>query len=413
MPDKYGRFSLDDGLAIAKTVNGIHSRYEIEEKRREEETLQKNIYDAAAKLQKGEPITGYSPEVQYKAAGMKFDQQLKEYNVTIQKHLASDVGRKTKLAELQATNQKAGELYKKYHAARRSGNDDLARQIGHQFNNEVVYNGINVKPSGEGKLSLTKWDQSTEEIDDFPIEKYDEMITGYMQTPPEELAKLQMGGEQLRIKSNADIFSKREPMVNDNGDIVYRIPAGMRDKKTGEIMPAFYIRSLADTEPIPAEQVKGGGYRAMSVQENIDKTKKAKLERDKIKAETARTQARTAKNKKETELLGKPKPTDETKQAADQRKKYKEDLELSLKPFAGSKPVYDPINDTMTGEGKTALDAALKLVSKYENKESLTADEKKKLKYAIRAVNIYKHISNDISSGYVGKQGTPSWKDYR
>jgi len=80
-------------------------------------------------------------------------------------------------------------------------------------------------------------------------------------------------------------------------------------------------------------------------------------------------------------------------------KAAKDKLAYELQPFAGSKPVYDE-NDVLTKEGKTALDAAIHLVTKYRRKEQLTDEEKAKIKHAITAVEMYEQDSARFSSDY-------------
>jgi hypothetical protein len=96
-----------------------------------------------------------------------------------------------------------------------------------------------------------------------------------------------------------------------------------------------------------------------------------------------------------------------------QRDQFKKDLDLVLKPFsAGGKPVLDTETGEITVSGQNALDAAGKLITKYEkSSDTLTPDEKRNVQHAYRAWEIYKKISGTVSSGYV-KQTEGGWKQY-
>jgi len=152
-----------------------------------------------------------------------------------------------------------------------------------------------------------------------------------------------------------------------------------------------------------------GGYKPMDVIEA-----ESKIESREEKAETS-----ALRREKLGLDIEKGKTNQAVKAEADKRKKYKEDLSLMLQPFGADKGnIYDEDGEQLTDKAKGALDEAMKLTIKYKNKEELKPEEKKKLPKAIKAVEIYNMMFEDISGDYLKKDQTAGakaddWRTYQ
>jgi virulence-associated protein VagC len=90
---------------------------------------------------------------------------------------------------------------------------------------------------------------------------------------------------------------------------------------------------------------------------------------------------------------------------------HRKNLALVLTPFAKpGKDLFDE-NDELTNDGQTALDAAGKLINKVDNKEPLTSEEKRKVKHAYRAWDMYNKISGAVGGQY-GSNKAGNWRQY-
>jgi hypothetical protein len=115
------------------------------------------------------------------------------------------------------------------------------------------------------------------------------------------------------------------------------------------------------------------------------------------------------------EKIKEPKPGEIAKVQTEQDAK---NLKTVLTPFAKpGRTLIDPDTLELTNEGKSALDVALDLHQKYKvSPETLTPQEKKKLKYAIDAWKIYGVIAERAAAQYLKtgeRGGKKTWKKYR
>lgn len=121
---------------------------------------------------------------------------------------------------------------------------------------------------------------------------------------------------------------------------------------------------------------------------------------------------------KQIQLGLKEKQKEKEKKATDISKRLdvgKKSLELALEPFATGR-IYDEFG-MLTSEAKKGLSIAVEIVRKDAAKEELTPQEKSKLKYAKKAIEVYGKVMNEVSeeykvSGVDTKAGKPAWADY-
>jgi hypothetical protein len=389
MPDQYGRPSFNDFMAISNAWTQSQEQSYLRQQRAKTQ-------EYGARLTKGEPVDPNEP-------GFDF---------------ASFMRASSAVTSQKSTNAEA--------------DSKIREQKQAQLNDLII--------SGEQKLSQGDqagfWNTMQQTYDFMPdgnkivgfSKDYSKMVIegptgqrGYQPTPdPKQALQMAKGfstkfaaidqaARAKRIEYNSKAFGEGgDPWVDDQGNVVshfaflgknMEVMEALVDPKTMEIVGGFdpkteqYIQPQAEYRPWKHEEIKN------KIADRDTDVRKAE-------ADIQNIQSRTSLNKA-NEI--KARTTDGTKSDEDQKKKYKADLELVLKPFAGSKAAYDE-EGNLTDEGKTALEAAQKLVGKYQRKEEMSPDERTKLKHAIRAWDIYQKISEDIHGEY--KSGSKaSWKD--
>jgi len=195
-------------------------------------------------------------------------------------------------------------------------------------------------------------------------------------------------------------------IIGENGELV----EVLKDPRTGEHLGGFdpdtkqFVKPKSDYVPWQAVQAK------QKIEDRPGEKEKAQAELSGIKARTEATVQSTNIEKTKAQAATE-KNQGTAKSTKAEQEKYKSDLELMLKPFAGSKAVYDDMGN-LTDEGKTALDAAQRLAGKYRRKEKMDPDEKDKVQTALRAEAMFKQISDDIYGRYRKDTGA-SWKDVK
>ena len=433
MPDMWGRPTFDDGAKIAQGLMTIQN-FENQQQNRQTE---QDAYTVAESLAAGEDVSMFSDEARYKGAKLKFDQELKGLDKQIKEFQLSNEGRNQKMLELQDIDARSKRLFNQYQAARRSGNEDMARTIAHKFNNEVAYNGIHIPQSklNKGKLSIVRAATGqTEEISDLPIEQYDQMISGYMNVPQEEMMQRMLSGEQLRMQNNLKIISQAEPLINNKGDIIYKVPAGTWDKKDSSVRGAFYIKDPTSQEEISPKKAKG--YRPMDVA-------KGQAEIDSKKASAASSRSAAAQNtivdpKKIVsgkadgmpqqglvvqgrqgpefqQVKGMPEPSEGLADPSKAKSAYDlqvKQLNTVLMPFNKTEaPIFEkgPDGNYQLAEGgHNALNAAWKLTQR--DPASLSPQERQLAPHANQAVQMYQQLTQQNAEAY-GLEQAPQKQD--
>jgi hypothetical protein len=424
--DKAGRFDMQDGLMIAKIVSDITDK-------NKQERYQTNTKNYLNKIGKGETIDRNDPNFDYRAylsaSALVLQEKNADQEVQKNKFAINEKQRQENQADIDGRIVKANDLMQR-------GMEDKALDTlipvyqympdGYTFKDFKTDEKGNVDRSQmvllapDGKTEITEptppLDQAMSTALRFS-KSYKDTYHQAKQKASEANAKAIINNEIWATKDGKEAVYVPFMDVDKTGN--YVLKETWRDPQTGKTLKGFdnqtgkEVKSKLDFRSPEYWKQEAEKLNAATSREGMkastERTKqateitaeRAPLENEKLKADTELAKKRAA-------AAGK---TDSTKAEEAKRKKFKEDLELQLKPFTGSKPAYDAMGE-MTDEGKTALDAAMKLVTKYKNKDDLTKDEKAKLKYALRAVDMYGQISDTVSSDYGGgKSG--GWEQYR
>ena len=432
MPDQWGRPTASDGFQIAGMATQMKQAGLNAEKRQAD----KDAYTVAEAMKAGGDISGFSDEAKYKGAQLRWTQDLGSLDQQLRKKQLSESGYKEKVAQIELTDKKGHQLSKQYWALRRSGNNDAAKKIAHQFNNEVAYNGMYVEPEGD-QLNITKWDHSKQTIPDMSIEEYDSLLAGYENMPEEELKKRQLSGEQLRVQHNLDIVSKAVPYYNpETNKVIYQVPAGTW-QPDGTPRGAFFVDTPGSEYVLPPEQAQG--FMPLATAKGQQEIKKGGLD---IEGKQLDNQGKEISNQKSrivspTNMVtgeggqqgpamlnesgtglsiapveGGLKETQEKPSVSDQnaiKDQQVDDLKAVLLPFnEKGGTIIDFETGELTQSGKNALDSAMKLIEKHQGKQELTAAEKKKVPHAYRAWKMYEEISKSRSATSDG-----DWRQYQ
>jgi len=203
--------------------------------------------------------------------------------------------------------------------------------------------------------------------------------------------------------SVAAMNAKEEPFTAEDGH---------KYVKTWEVGPggmpqAGAVRSLSDVE---ASQVKQSKGKETVKEAEVVLGRPLSKEEKRVKAGVSKMESPSERIAVEKASKGESQKNalDITSKALDIHRK---NLALVLTPFAKpGKDLFDE-NDELTNDGQTALDAAGKLINKVEKKEALTSEEKRKVKHAYKAWDIYNKVSESVGGQY-GSNKAGSWRQY-
>ena len=291
MPDQWGRFNMDDGFAIARTLNNANYLQAQKREREEEQSRRGMIYAAANAIKTGADKSIFPDEALYEGAKLVNEENIRGYQSQIQEHLASDAGRQEAISRAEQKSKMIGTAWNEYQGYRRSGQDDKAWQVATEAFN-LAPNGRHVEYHPDGTMAVTNWDHSNADTSGITLQQVDQMFGGFMNIGQDELMKKIMSGEQYRQQSNANLLAtKSEPLFNDKGDVIYKAPSGLWGND-GKPQQSFYYRSLNDLSPLSDEDVKG--YKPKKVIDAQQGIKKGGLELEGQRLDNQKTQADVA-----------------------------------------------------------------------------------------------------------------------
>lgn len=397
MPDRAGRFSIDDGLNIARTVLSIQDNQLKQDERRKNlerrDKIESNL-KMYAQGQKPDPMApDYDAVADLEAQAVwgrnaLQDEQLKvaRYDTDIK---AAQV-RKPKIDQyygdtLNAYRQYEAEQDPEKKKAMANKVIESAMPIYDFVPNGMKYVGRDDK-AGVLKFKNLAGQELTEPIPDpkAVVEKAYQFAQGY--------GDYYHGAREKMREFNAkQLLAPVREKAKDGTEALHFTMLDM-DPTTGDYVPRETwkdpktLKVLKGFDEATGKEIEGPDFKP------TDQQKK--------EADIAHTEASTRKLK--AEASGKDGAKEHAETTSKTVKAAKDKLAYELQPFAGSKPVYDE-NDVLTKEGKTALDEAIHLVAKYRRKENLSDAEKIKIKHAINAVNMFEQDSALFTEEYKAK----------
>lgn len=254
MVDRWGRPTFDDGMNIARSVMAIQGNMERKKDRKIEEDAFKGF-----NLLKKDPaadLSGLDDKARYMAHKMLLDDRVSQTTAELKEMRKTTEGMKQAVQQMKLLDAEDQRDKKIALSALSSGDEATFKKYARQIFNRAP-NGLHVKEAEGGKLVKTGLAGKAEEMDDLPVDQYKEMLGAYFEMDPQEKLQARIASKQIIQQHNQEIISNGEPMMNDKGETIYRIPSGTRDIATGEIKDAFYLRSLDDQVPLTEKEIKG------------------------------------------------------------------------------------------------------------------------------------------------------------
>lgn len=217
----------------------------------------------------------------------------------------------------------------------------------------------------------------------------------------------------------AELNAKEEPFMGNDGQYYTRRwkmgKGGMPEKSdpipyTGITKASKEKQDVVETEAILGRKLKPGevGVKTgLTKAEGASEMAKNYAQADKARAEGKAAQAEAGKGGMSKKQL------DEAKQS----------LDILLRPFVSKgQPVLDPETGEMTQAADNGLKVAGALIDKAkEDPKSLSKEERRNLPHAMRAWEVYKAISTNITKGHItpeqaarmaeGEGGPVNYKD--
>ncbi|MBC2712858.1 MAG: hypothetical protein HGJ94_18270 [Desulfosarcina sp.] len=431
MPDASGRFQMEDGFRAARQITQF-----FEWNRRIDQSKQTDAY--LDRIGKGEKINSGEEDYNYRAHLTASAMQMQSMRADQEFQAAEFENNEAQRRENQADID--GRLVKaEYLMSRHRGDEAMDTLLpiyqylpdGNQFKGFVTDDAGNVDRS---QMILVGEDGKTEFTEPTPtVAEAMTMAVRFSKAYKDTYHKSKQRASETNLKNalNHQIWTTEDgteaiyvPFVDvgKTGDYILR--ETWKDPKTGKTLKGFdeetgkIVEGEHDFRPPAYWKQEADKKGAETGRENIEARTEAtkqdtEIKKDKAPLERENLKAQTNLANKRADAAG---STSGTKAEEKQQKKFKADLELLLEPFTGSKNAYD-MEGNLTDEGKTALDAAIKLVVKYNAKEELDGAEKKKIKYAIKVVDIYNKMSATVAEKYkdeYGKRadGTPKGKGF-
>jgi hypothetical protein len=432
MADRYGRFNVNDGLNLAQSFRRTRMVNDALGEKEANREIEKKVYEGLAWKEANPegnlPPEQFPPEAQFKIGQKLFEQKFNDFKLKNQEQLLSNAGRDEKIKEYQVRNLELKRLGDAYYLARGTGNNDEARRIARQINNEHagttgIFTDIDPKRPNE-LLTRRQINGQEKYMPDLPITQYDELIAKITSMPEQDLMNMRLGFDSMRIKINEGIFSKAKPLINDKGDIIYEIPSGLIDKTTGNVLGKMYVRSSVfdatdpkSSLPIDEETVRSGGFYSMEEYGAKKLVKSDKLDLEAKRADidkkrqvspgdvvTTTEGQGTLTNKGGKLTLNKlsggtikkeVKPSDKSELYKQSLKK----LETDLMPFVekGSTAINFDTGELTSG-GNNALLKAQELIRKQDSGQALTPSEETNIKFAYRAVARHRQMSENATA---------------
>ena len=217
----------------------------------------------------------------------------------------------------------------------------------------------------------------------------------------------------------AELNAREEPFMGNDGQYYTRRwkmgKGGMPEKSdpipyTGVTKASKTKQDVVETEQILGRKLKPG---EVGVKTGLTKVEGA--------SEAAKNYAQAAKAKAETEAAkGEAGKGGMSKKQLDEAK---QSLDILLRPFVSKgQPVLDPETGEMTQAADNGLKVAGALIDKAkEDPKSLSKEERRNLPHAMRAWEVYKAISTNITKGHItpeqaarmaeGEGGPVNYKD--
>lgn len=376
-----------------------------------EEQFEKEAFAVADLLSQDGDISDFSPKAKVSGARLHWDNLIKQGEAQRQKYLTSEAGMTDKLNKIKMNNVILNERWNQYNSLVKLGNIEGAKEVAMRMVNENMYNGYNVEKDGDDYYLKSLAEGTKQKITDASIEEITQFLGGYMGMSQDQIMEHSITAEQWRAKKNAEILSQAQPMMNDKGDIIYKVGPGTVDPVTGKYRGSFFV-DVAGNE-VPKDKVKG--FKEVDIAEkSVDvRTKERALKTPDIVNPTG-VVSQEGKPGLITQKGGDIKFEEipgglDTSSipggsgggggvSADEKRAFDlmvKRMETELEPFAEpGKQVIDPDTLEITHEGKNALRAAMKIVQKYQDDpKSLDKSEMELLNNAIRAVQIYQSIS--------------------
>jgi len=417
MADELANSIANAGYGLANVFGNIAKtqKAEQEESKKEAERLmEKDAYVVAAGIgTEGFDINQYGPEVQYKGAMLRLDRKTKEYQEQVQSLMKDKTQRDLEISSATLKEQKLQEYYNMFNGYRRAGLDERAIETG-LLMNQLMANGYDVKKTGAGYdvTQIASGTRQTINSEDVTIDQVSDLLDGYMKISPEERFKMNIGQRAFTQKNNGEfVLTNSVPYKNEStGEVVYYVPAGTIDPKTGQYRESFWMDATFSKE---LKDKDVSGFKSMSVikEEKDIESKKGKpsvvspsnivttekgqgliLQGEggaKFTPITGGTIRETPDEGKAVEL--------ENKKLEQKNKKYKlltDQLKTALTPFKTSGGVIEiDENGNFSAGGNNAFSDAMKLIEKSKtNPEEMTTENKRNLPNAQKVEKLWGEI---------------------
>lgn len=183
--------------------------------------------------------------------------QLNDFQIKQKEYDLSDAGRKEKVSKIATRMMVSDDKLRSFQSLKTSGASKInqGRAAAELIN--LLPNGINTKvisgseEEGNFQLKVINWSGEEEIVDinegniDPYLAKADQMFAAHFGETPQKRFEITASGEQMRRNRNGEILQEaitdEKALYKDsNGNIWYRVRAGLTDPQTGDMMPSFY-----------------------------------------------------------------------------------------------------------------------------------------------------------------------------